>query len=132
MELELKRIFKGTEYTIGKLYIDGEYFCDTIEDVVRIKDDCSVKIYGKTAIPEGEYDVVMTYWKKHSNWYPLLQKVKCFSGIFIHSGNDEEDSLGCIIVGQNKIKGQVINSKITLDKLRDKLGDEKNISITIK
>lgn len=127
MKLELKRIFKGETYTIGKLYIDGIYFCDTLEDVVRDIKTNDDKIYAKTAIPEGEYDIDMgTISPKYSirksyQWcrgrLPRLKNVPFFEGILIHSGNTAEDSAGCILVGQNKVKGKVINSMDTLKKL---------------
>lgn len=114
MKLELIRTFKGTEYTIGKLYVGGIYLCDTIEDTVR---EDGVKVYGKTAIPDGTYKVMLTYSNKFKKVLPLLLDVPMFEGIRIHSGNTEDDSLGCIIVGQNKEKGKVINSRVTFDKL---------------
>ena len=131
MEIEVKRIFKGKDYTIGKMYLNGEYFCDTLEDTVR---DLKVvkKIYGETAIPEGRYRVEMTYSPKFKRILPLLLKVPFFEGIRIHSGNSADDSLGCLLVGENKVKGKVINSRKTEDKLTDILRKEKEIWITIK
>jgi len=133
MELLVKRIAKKDTYTIGKLYIDGEYFCDTLEDKVRIvNNDCSMKIADQTAIPECSTTIKMTWWDKHKNWYPLLKSVPCFTGIYIHSGNNKEDSSGCIIVGKNKVKGGVIDSKETMDNLRHKLIGQKKITIKIE
>lgn len=111
MELKLNRIFKG-EYTIGKLYIDGVYFCDTLEDKVR-----EVKIKHETAIPYGRYRVIIARSFRFQKDMPLLLDVPNFQGILIHSGNDKEDTSGCILVGGNKVKGQVINSRNTFIKL---------------
>lgn len=105
MKLTLKRIFLGTDYTIGKLYIDGEYFCDTLEDTVRDE-----KIPGETAIPCGIYDVVVNMSNKFKRKLPLLLNVPNFTGIRIHRGNTAKDTEGCILVGENREKGKVLNS----------------------
>lgn len=124
MELLLKRhSFKPT-YTIGKLFLNSKYFCDVIEDTVRDfnmdgdLDDCGEgKIYGKTAIPYGRYEVKLTMSNRFKKVLPILIGVKGFEGIRIHSGNTEQDSLGCLIVGENKEVGKVLNSRVTMDKL---------------
>lgn len=138
MIITLKRIAKKDTYTIGKLFIGGEYFCDTIEDKDRDLDDSmSVdeikenKVYGETAIPYGTYKVRITYSPKFKKIMPLLENVKGFEGIRIHSGNTAKDSLGCIIVGENKKKGMVINSRSTYKKLMKLIGNTSNIFITI-
>lgn len=112
MKLELKRIFKGETYTIGKLYVNGVYFCDTLEDAIR-----HVKIKHETAIPEGTYEVVITMSQRFKKLMPLLLNVPNFEGIRIHSGNTKEDTSGCLLVGENKIKEQLVNSRITFVKL---------------
>lgn len=131
MNLELKRIFKGKDYTIGRLFIDGKYFCDTLEDPVRQLDSVDDKIYSKTAIPAGKYKISMSIVspkysiRKSYNWcggrLPRLLDVPFFEGILIHSGNTPDHTAGCILVGENKIKGQVINSMNTLKNLWVKL-----------
>lgn len=140
MELLLKRIFRGDKYTIGHLYIDGNYYCDVLEDVDRgLTNDMSeeeikkIKVYGKTAIPTGRYKVEVTYSPKFKRYLPILLNVKGFSGIRVHSGNTHEDTLGCLLVGYNKVKGQVINSRVTSDKLTALLRNTKEeIHITIE
>ena len=123
MKLELKRIALRDTYTIGKLYIDGEYFCDTIEDKVRdlnkngVFDNGETKIKGKTAIPYGKYEVVWAYSPRFKRYTPRLLNVNSFSGVLIHAGNTANDSEGCILLGQNKVTGKVINSKPFVDKL---------------
>ena len=146
MNLELKRIFKGKDYTIGRLFINGEYFCDTLEDPVRQLDSIKDKIKEKTAIPAGKYKVSMSIVspkysiRKSYNWcggrLPRLLDVPFFEGILIHSGNTPDHTAGCILVGENKIKGQVINSMNTLKNLwvklnvADEVGEEIWISIS--
>lgn len=116
MKLELKRRFLGESYTIGSLSIDGKKFCDTLEDKVRdlnkngVFDGDEKKVYAETAIPYGTYDIVVDYSPKFKRELPRLQNVKHFEGILIHRGNTAEDSAGCILVGENKVKGKVVNS----------------------
>lgn len=116
MELLLERKYLKKDYTIGKLYIEGKYFCDTLEDEVRDLNkngtfDCGeFKIKGHTAIPYGEYEVKVTYSPKFKRDLPILLDVPNFDGIRIHRGNSSADSSGCILTGENKQKGKVINS----------------------
>lgn len=117
MEIKVKRITPiDYPYTIGKMYIDGDYFCDTLEDRVRDInkngkfDNGEVKVAGETAIPYGRYQVVVTMSPKFKRELPRLLNVPNFEGILIHRGNTDKDSSGCILVGENKVKGKVINS----------------------
>lgn len=138
MKLEVKRIAKQSTYTIGKLFIDGEYFCDTLEDVCRgLTQDMTeaqiaqIKVKGQTAIPSGTYKVDITFSQKFKKYLPILENVKGFEGIRIHSGNDSDDTEGCLLVGKNKAKGQVLESRDTFNKLMNKIWNDKNITITI-
>jgi hypothetical protein len=117
MNLILHRRFLGSEYTIGSLYIDGEYFCDTLEDKDRgltqttpLDEIRKTKIPHETAIPTGEYRMVVNLSPAKKRMLPRLLDVPGFSGILIHRGNTKNDSSGCILVGENKVKGRVINS----------------------
>lgn len=117
MEIKVKRITPiDYPYTIGKMYIDGEYFCDTLEDRVRDInkngkfDNGEVKVAGETAIPYGRYQVVVNMSPRFKRELPRLLNVPNFEGILIHRGNTDKDSSGCILVGENKVKGKVINS----------------------
>ena len=139
IKLRLERLYKGSKYTIGKLFINDEYFCDTIEDIDRgLKSSMSVeyikkkKVYAETAIPTGTYKIEMTYSNKFKRILPLLVDVKGFSGIRIHRGNTEKDSSGCIVIGENKVKGKVINSTPYEVVLVKRLLDEDDIEITIQ
>jgi len=110
MELKLRRIAKRPTYTIGKLYNGDKYLCDTLEDTWRDLNKVK-KIKGKTAIPEGRYRIIMTYSQRFGREMPLLCDVPQFVGILIHAGNTDEDTEGCILVGENKVVGKVVNSR---------------------
>lgn len=132
MKLRLERIFKGENYTIGRLYIDDIYFCDTLEDTIRdISENGEGKIYGKTAIPSGKYNVVMSMSSRFKRILPLLQNVPHFEGIRIHSGNTHEDTHGCILVGKNTEIGKVTSSRIYETDLVKKLESQKSMQIEI-
>lgn len=117
MRLKIKRKFLGDKYTIGDFYINEVFFCNTLEDKVRdtnkdgdLNDFNEGKVYGETAIPYGEYDVVLSMSPKFKRLLPEILNVPHFTGIRIHCGNTAEDSAGCPLLGENKIKGMVINS----------------------
>ena len=117
MELKVERIYLGDQYTIGHLYINGVYFCDTLEDKVRVLNNEKDKIKKETAIPAGRYRVILSYSNHFQCIMPELLDVPFFVGIRIHIGNDKEDTEGCILVGFNKAKGKVLQSKATYKKL---------------
>lgn len=131
MKLKLYRKFLGNKYTIGKLFVNDEYICDTLEDVVRSE---GIKVYGETAIPCGVYEIVLTMSPRFKKVLPLLLNVPHFEGVRIHTGNTEKDTEGCILVGYNKVKGKVINSKIAFDKVMKylELATINNEKITIE
>lgn len=143
MKLLLKRKFKGEKYTIGDLYIDGEFFCNTIEDKVRelpekcpntpkwIMCKCKEKVMHETAIPAGTYKVTLGESPKFKRILPVIHNVPHFLGILIHTGNTEEHSSGCIIVGKNTAKGKVLHSKVTMAALMEKLEKADEIEIEI-
>lgn len=143
MKLTLKRKYLGKKYTIGDLFIDSNFFSNTIEDTVRELSvtcpytpkgescKCKGKIYAQTAIPIGTYKVTMEYSPRFKRKLPHLHNVPHFLGILIHSGNDETASAGCLIVGNNTIKGKVTESRATSDKLNAILSKEKHITIEI-
>ena len=157
MEIVVDRKYRNVKngnriYTVSNLYIDGEWFCNTIEDkdwgwtkdtpvseIYRIKKNNS----GKTAIPKGTYQVTIdvvspkyggvAFYKTAANGgrVPRLIGVPGFDGILIHAGNTEADSAGCLIVGMNKQKGKVLNSRTTFSALYKKLKSAEG-GITIK
>lgn len=128
MDIKLVRRAYRDAYTIGSLYFDGEYQCDTVEDKDRgLKKNDSLgkiaktKVYGKTAIPKGTYRVILSWSRAFKQIMPEILDVPGFSGIRIHSGNSADDSLGCIIVGENKVVGKVINSRAAYQRILAKL-----------
>lgn len=138
MKLQLTRIALRPTYTIGRLLIDGERFCDTLEDKVRdtnkdgdLLDEGEGKVYAQTAIPYGTYGITLNvqspkYSKRKQydfckGYLPRLLNVPHFEGILIHIGNKPEDSAGCILVGENKVVGGLINSTATFTRLYERL-----------
>lgn len=128
MELRVERRWKKEGYTIGILYINGVRFCETLEDTVRPN---GVKIYGKTAIPAGRYRITMdivsdkfrnrSWARPYNGKLPRLLNVPNFEGVLIHVGNRPEDTLGCILVGNNRVRGMVLDSTQRLKELIFKL-----------
>lgn len=153
MELVVDRKYKKDTYTIGKLYVNGIEFSDTLEDKDRgltsgmsFNEIKQKKVYGETAIPTGTYEVRMTYspkfanrayGKKYKGEVPEILNVVGYNGVRIHPFNTAQESLGCIAMGKNSIKGKVTNSTAYYYKLLDnyivpatKRGEK--ITLTIK
>ena len=132
MRVTVLRIANRPTYCIGKLYIDGVYFCDVLEDTDRgLKDEMSEeeilskKVKGETAIPTGIYPITLTYSPKYKKNMPLINNVKGYSGIRIHSGNTHKDTEGCLLVGKNKEVGKVLYSRVTYNALYNILAKTK-------
>lgn len=128
MRLTLIRIANRPTYCISKLYVDGKWFSDVIEDTDRGLDDSMTeaeilkrKVKGETAIPTGIYQVLLTYSPKYKRIMPLISNVKGYSGIRIHSGNTSKDTEGCLIVGKNTKVGMVTDSRNTYNALFKRL-----------
>ena len=153
MKLELIRKWKKQDYTIGELYIDGKFFSNTLEDPDRglastmsLTEIKAKKIKGDTAIPTGTYkitlDIVSSKYSNFSKYpyvkfckgkMPRLLNIPGYEGVLIHAGNTQKDTEGCLLVGENKVVGKVINSQVTWKKLYEILQkDKNNLSITIK
>lgn len=147
MKLTLKRIALKPTYTIGKLYIDDNYFCDTLEDTVRDTnkdgkfDNGEKKIKGKTAIPYGMYEITTNIvsqrfknrvWAKpYGGKIPRLINVPSFDGVLLHPGSSAEDTSGCLLVGKNTIVGRLADSQKTFHALMQKIKNQKNLTIEI-
>jgi hypothetical protein len=148
MELILERIAKRKAYTIGRLSIrqqvddeylagyENKYFCDTLEPTWRDYEHGAYKVKGRSAIPEGRYAVVISYSPKFKQWLPILLGVPKFEGIRIHAGNTAKDTEGCILVGQNREVGKVLDSRKWLYELKQKIVEAKDrgeaVWITVK
>lgn len=101
--IKVNRYIVNDKETIGKMYINDQYFCDTLEDVYRGQDVSDlIKVYGDTAIPNGNYKCKLTYSPKFNNYYPELFNVPNFTAIRIHTGSSVRDTEGCILVGDYK------------------------------
>ena len=143
MDLKLVRKYKKANYTIGHLYIDGKFFCDTLEDTDRgLKQTDALaankrkKVKGETAIPTGRYQVTLgvqserfkykQQYKFCNGYLPRLLNVPCFEGVLIHIGNYPKDTEGCILVGENKEVGRVLNSRKWLYELKHRIVEAKD------
>lgn len=133
MKLRVERLWKKPAYTVGRLFVDGKFFCNTLEDTVRDLSN-EKKVYGKTAIPYGEYKVVYNWSPKFGRNLPRLLNVPAFEDILIHPGNTADDSAGCILVGRNTEVGRLTESRYTSDKLNVLIEDaqRRGESITIE
>ena len=137
MELLVKRVARRDEYTIGRLYINGAKFSETLEDCDRgltqdmpLEEIKAKKVYGKTAIPTGTYEIDMntispkfqarSWAKPYGGKLPRLRGVKGFEGVLLHVGNTASDSSGCLLVGKNSIKGMITDSSRTFMSLMSK------------
>lgn len=152
MELVVDRKWKEQSYTVSNLTVNGKWFCNVLEDTDRGLDSSmslskiqELKKPSITAIPKGTYEITLDvisprfctkdFYKKICNGkLPRLLNVKGFEGILIHAGNTDKDTSGCLLVGLNKVKGQVINSQDTFKKLYSLLKEahNKGEKLTIK
>lgn len=153
MNIVIDRKWKKDTYTIGKMYIDGKVFSDTLEDRDRGLDSTMTpgeiamkKVYGETAIPKGTYEVRMTHsgrfssrpWgKRYGGKVPEITNVKGYSGVRIHPLNTAKDSLGCIGVGKNNVKGRISESTAYYYRLLDNhivpaINRGEKVTLTIK
>ena len=139
MKIRIDRKWKKDTYTIGRLYLDGVFFCNTLEDKDRglrqtdsLESIKARKVYGETAIPTGCYEVLMDVTSpKYADiaWYknlcggkmPRLKNVPGFEGILLHPGSSALDCMGCVLVGRNKVVGGLVQSKDTFKALYKRL-----------
>ena len=137
MNINVKRTARKNTYTIGKVTIDGKYFCDSLEDTDRgvtqimpftstggakgywVTPDHGIieKVYGKTAIPTGLYDACSYYWPKFKCYVVMLLRVPGFTGILMHNGMTSDHSEGCVLLGKNNIVGRLDGDRIYMDAL---------------
>jgi hypothetical protein len=133
MELRVVRHYYAPDCTIGRMLVDGQFECYTLEDGIRTN-----KVAGETAIPEGRYPVKITYSNAFRRELPLVEGVRNFTGIRIHSGNSKKDTLGCILVGQSWTPGaDVIGASVRamqalLPKIRAALGAGEAVTLSVE
>ena len=142
MELKVIRKNFAEGYTEGEMYIDGKYFCKTLEDKNRDLnrngkfDNGEKKVYGETCIPFGKYNVSLTMSQKFGRKLPLIEDVPEFSGIRIHRGNKPADTLGCILVGEAVKNGWLSNStpieKALVEQMGIAISNGEDVTITIE
>jgi hypothetical protein len=129
MELKLVRTDFTEDSTIGELYVDGQFECYILEDTVR-----DSKIYGKTAIPYGTYDIKITFSPRFKRHLPILVDVPNYQGVRIHVGNYSKDTEGCLLPGRTKGKDFVGSSRAAFNKLYGKMvyADQHGEKLTIE
>ena len=118
MEIVLTRDIHSASSTTGKMVVDGVFECFTLEDLDRgLKSSMSLdelkklKVYGKTAIPTGRYEVTTSFSGIFQKEMPLLKNVPDYDEVRIHPGNSDKDTLGCILVGEARSVDWVSNSR---------------------
>ena len=142
MELELVRKHRTANTTIGELTIDGVFECFVLEDRDRglnssmtISELKAIKVHGSTAIPEGRYEMVISFSNRFKKMLPLLQNVPAYEGIRIHPGNVAADTEGCLLPGRNKGTDTVTSSRIAFNALFNKIQKgmtREKVFITVK
>ena len=131
MKFNLFRKWKKTDYTIGKLKLEGEFFCDTLEPPVRnlvdynhdgdFDDKGEGKVYGNTAVMPGTYEIRMIMFEKLGKKMPMLIGTKGFTGVFIHAGESVKNTKACILIGDNYKPGRLTDSPYHVKRLCEML-----------
>ena len=116
MNLKLNRKYKGTDCIIGELSVNGKFECYTLEDVER-----PVKIAGVTAIPRGNYEIIISWSARFGKPLPLLLQVPNYDGVRIHQGNTAANTEGCILVGTVKKSNSIEKSAVAFSALFPKI-----------
>ena len=126
MKIEIKRLHKTANSTIGEMTVDGIWECYTLEDIER-----PVKIKAETAISRGTYKIIINQSNRFKRLLPLLLDVPNFEGVRIHAGNTNHDTEGCILVGRTRSKDFIGQSKKAFDSLFTKMQKAKEITLII-
>ena len=126
MKIQIKRLHKTENSTIGEMTIDGKFECYTLEDKER-----DVKIKSETAIPKGTYKIIINQSNRFKKLMPLLLNVPNFEGVRIHAGNSNHDTEGCILVGQSRSVDYITKSRKAYEILFTKMKLAKEITLTI-
>lgn len=128
IQLKLVRDTFTDNCTLGKMYVNGTYFCETLEDKDRglnqsltIEENVRLKVKGETCIPYGKYKGIVNVSPAKKRALPRLLDVPAFQGILIHRGNNKSATLGCLLVGSTRAVGFIGNTIATELKLVDML-----------
>ena len=124
MYIQLVRESFTKKATEGKLFVNGEFECYTLEDTDRNLEDGGEKIYGETAIPKDKYNLAISMSNRFKKLLIEIQNVDNFTGVRIHTGNSSEDTDGCVLVGSSNNKTDddwISNSRIAYGKLHSKV-----------
>lgn len=134
MKIKLIRHTFTSTATIGDLYVNDAFICNTLEDVDRHLESGGKKIYAETAIPCGEYRIKWTYSPRFGKMLPELLNVPQFAGVRIHAGNSSKDTEGCLLCGKwnKRDKDWISDSRNTIQKLFTLIQCDENLTITIK
>lgn len=118
LELKIDRMWKKPEWTISNFTMNGVKLCESLEDTDRgLRQDMplaqikKIKKEGITAIPSGRYEVVLRYSPHFKRETPWIKDVPGYKWVLIHAGNNPEHTKGCVLPGENKAKGKVLNSR---------------------
>jgi len=118
LDLQLVRDTFTSNYTLGKLYVEGVFCCYTCEDTDRkLETNPNAKLYAKTAIPRGSYRLHVNYSQHFQRLLPLLDSVPGYTGIRIHGGNTAADTAGCILVGKTRTTNGVANCAVKVQEV---------------
>lgn len=134
MQISVIRDLWGETFVSGSMFVDGDFLCYTLEDKDRERESSEyTKVYGKTAIPRGGYQVIVNMSPKFKRLYPRLLDVPGYQGVLIHEGNTEDDTEGCILVGMSRASdgSRLNNSTLALKRLMEKLEGQDNIEIVV-
>ena len=123
MKIKIERKARKGGYTIGKVYVDGKYFCDSLEDTDRGVTQLMPFVptggaNGYWVKPDtGLYDCTIQWWEKHKCYCPMLLRVGGFTGILLHNGMTADHSEGCVLLGKNNVLGRLDGDRIYMDAL---------------
>lgn len=142
MKLTIERKWKKETYTIGRLLVNGKFLCNTLElrdaalrQRMPLAELKRKKVFGEMAIPAGTYRIDYRQSYKFDEKRAYLLNVPAFTGIMIHEGNTPKDTLGCILVGMNTVKGTVTDSRhwlgILNEKIEKAIGKGEVVTVTV-
>lgn len=127
MEITIIREYQTSDATLGRLLVDGEEFCYTLEDLQRKE-----KIRGKTAIPCGRYKVIVDFSNRFQKELPHILDVPNFTGVRFHGGNTAEDTEGCPLLAKSRTKDRIYNCAVVVKEITRRIKEEGHAWLTVK